>query len=371
MSSPNTNAPIMRINQHSPSTSFNTSTNTTSNLSGIKMVYVGKDQQPVTIMQLEHVTMPAWRKAASFDNLRNTVYTLVESHSVADVMALVASELPIDTGAAFQEAQAAAKLVTKGALDIDYLTPNAFLSSKGKELKFSPEAALADRPADITYFRFQCDLDGPAADGRIQTAGTLSFQYCLRFPQHIYHVNEGKVEEMILSPRKLKGMNPMDKFMENLGTSVYNTPAKKLFQTELEDDTAAASDNGSDNEDASFAGSVAQKDPSAALTTQLLSPKMKLMHGKDETDYRKGYFGPLTFFNTHADFFAIFGANPNMLAANPLITPTGGVKGELRAYSERCKLDVYLNLYSQDYVGNTLVDTALNAQEICRRQTLQ
>jgi len=135
----------------------------------------------------------------------------------------------------------------------------------------------------------------------------------------------------------------------------------------LEDDTAAANDNGSDNEDASVAGSVAQRDPSAALTTQLLSPKMKLMHGKDETDYREGDFGPLTFSNTHADFFAIFGANPNMLAANPLTAPTGGVKGELRAYGERCKLDVYLNLCSQDYVGNTLVDTALNAQEICRR----
>ena len=368
MSNPNTNASIMRINQHSPSTSFNTSTNASaSNLSGMKTVYVGKDQQPVTIMQMEHVTMPAWKKAASFDNLRNTVYTLVEAHSVADVMALVASELPIDTGAAFQEAQAAAKLVAKGALDIDYLTPSAFLSSNGKELRFSPDAVLADRPADITFFRFQCDLDGPATDGRIQTAGTLSFQFCLRFPQHIYHVNEGRVEELISSPRKPKGMNSMDKFMENIGTSAYGTPAKKLFQTELEDG-AEAHGNGSDHDDGTSAtGGVARTDPGVTLTTQLLSPKMKMLHGKDETEFRKGYFGPLTFFNTHADFFAIFGTNPNMLASNPLSAQTVGAKGSLRAYSERCKLDVYLNLCSQDYVGNALVDTALNAQEICRR----
>jgi len=44
------------------------------------------------------------KKAASFDNLRNTVYTLVGAHSVTDVMAIFASELPIDTGAAFQKA---------------------------------------------------------------------------------------------------------------------------------------------------------------------------------------------------------------------------------------------------------------------------
>ena len=126
---------------------------------------------------------------------------------------------------------------------------------------------LADRPADSTYFRFQCDLDGPTADGRIQTASALSFQFCLRFPQHIYRVNEGKVEEMISSLRKPKGTNSMDKFMENLGTSVYSTPAKKLFQTELEDVTAEAHGNGSDNDDvASATGSVARKDPSATLT---------------------------------------------------------------------------------------------------------
>jgi len=122
----------------------------------MKTVYFGKDQQPVTIMQMEHVTLPAWRKAASFDNLRNTVYTLVEAHSVVDVMALViASELPIDTGAAFREAQAAAKMVTDSAFDINNLTPSAFLASEGKHLRFSPAAALADRPEDITFFCFQ------------------------------------------------------------------------------------------------------------------------------------------------------------------------------------------------------------------------
>ena len=53
----------------------------------------------------------------------------------------------------------------------------------------------------------------------------------------------------------------MDKFIENLGTSAYGTPTKKLFQTELEDG-AEAHGNESDHDDgASATGGVAHKDP--------------------------------------------------------------------------------------------------------------
>jgi len=249
----------------------------------MKTVYFGKDQQPVTIMQMEHVTMPAWRKAASFDNFRNTVYTLVGAHSVADVMALIANELPIDTGAAFSEAQAAARMVTDSAFNIDNLTLSAFLASEGKHLNFSPAAALADRPEDITFFCFQYDLDGPAADARIQTAGI-----CLRFPQHFYHVKEGKVEEILSSARKLRNMETMEMFIAELD-STYDTPTKKnLFPAENKDASAL---------DPVSVG-AATKDAGAALAMQSLSPKMKLMYGKDEKEYKKGYYGPLTFFNT-------------------------------------------------------------------------
>ena len=57
-------------------------------------------RQPVSITSVTLCT-PLWKPTA-----------------FADVMALVASELPIDTSAAFQEAKAAAKLIAKGVLDI-------------------------------------------------------------------------------------------------------------------------------------------------------------------------------------------------------------------------------------------------------------
>jgi len=73
----------------------------------------------------------------------------------------------------------------------------------------------------------------------------------------------------------------------------------------------------------------------------------------------------LTFFNTQSDFHAVFGMTPIMLASNP--SSSGGVRAKLCGYGDRCKLNVYLNLCCQDYVGDDIVDAALNAQEVCRR----
>ena len=108
-----------------------------SNLSGMKTVLVGKDQQPVTIMQMAPVNESVWRKAASFDILRNTAHSpLLETHSIADVISLVSNKLPIDTGAAFQESQEVAKMVTGSALRVENLHPSAFLFQRASNLSF-------------------------------------------------------------------------------------------------------------------------------------------------------------------------------------------------------------------------------------------
>ena len=59
ISSTKMNTSSILRNQSSRTTSFST------NLSGMKTVFVGKDQHPVTIMQMAHVNDPAWKKATS------------------------------------------------------------------------------------------------------------------------------------------------------------------------------------------------------------------------------------------------------------------------------------------------------------------
>jgi len=208
----------------------------------MKTVLVGKDQQPVTIMQMASVNKSAWRKAANFDNLRNTGHSLLETHSIVDVISLVSNKLPIDTGAAFQESQEVAKMVMGSALRVENLHPSAFLNSEGKQLKFHPAAMLAERPEDLSYFRFQCELDGLTLDRRVIDTGEFSIQFCLALPQHLFHVKDGSVEEITSSARKVgrkDNRHSMESFMTEL-SDTYSTP-KKLFQSQVHDEDEISS----------------------------------------------------------------------------------------------------------------------------------
>ena len=75
------------------------------------------------------VNKEAWEKSSYFQSLRITVYALVGSHSPAEVTVFVSSELPIDTGAAFQAAQTATKDIMDSMLSIQHLDPVTFPTS--------------------------------------------------------------------------------------------------------------------------------------------------------------------------------------------------------------------------------------------------
>ena len=201
MSSPTMNAASILRNQSSTTTNFST---TSLKLSGMKTVMVGKDQHPVTIMQMAHVNEPTWKKAASFENIFNTAHSLLEAHNVADIMALVANKIPMDTGAAFQEAQSASKRITGDVFNIVNLNPSMFLNSDGKNIKFTPTIKIAERPEDLTYICFQCDLDGSELDRRVTTAREFSFQFCLKFPKHLFHIKDRRTHHVTMEERARK-----------------------------------------------------------------------------------------------------------------------------------------------------------------------
>jgi len=111
----------------------------------------------------------------------------------------------MDTGTAFQEAQAgASKVVMNNVYNIGNLNPSTFLNSDGKTLKFAPTKELSERPEDLTFFRFQCDLDGREIDNRIMMAGDISFQFCHRLPPHLLNVVNNTVEDISVTPKKRK-----------------------------------------------------------------------------------------------------------------------------------------------------------------------
>ena len=113
MSSPTIKALLARI-----STAANSVSSPSSLDNGYKTVYVGKDQHPVSISALDAVSAPAWKKAAGFDELSRVVFSLADTHEVADLVALISQELPIATNVAFQEAHTESVAIMKSAFDI-------------------------------------------------------------------------------------------------------------------------------------------------------------------------------------------------------------------------------------------------------------
>ena len=70
--------------------------------SRMRVIHIGKNSQPVSLPVMASLNSAAWEKSASYQTLRNSVYSLLEAHTVADVVTLVSNELPMDTSAAFQ-----------------------------------------------------------------------------------------------------------------------------------------------------------------------------------------------------------------------------------------------------------------------------
>ena len=119
---PNTNTLAMAIRQCSDGTSSTSTSN-------MRVVDIGKDQQPVIFTSDCFCKFPVLEKSASFETLNDSIDSLVDAHSVADIIALVGNEIPIDTGAFHQEAQSESKLIIDSLLNPMFLDPITFLKS--------------------------------------------------------------------------------------------------------------------------------------------------------------------------------------------------------------------------------------------------
>jgi len=343
MSSPTIKALLARI-----STAANSVSSPSSLDNGYKTVYVGKDQHPVSISALDEVSAPAWKKAAGFDELSRVVFSLADTHEVADLVALISQELPIATNVAFQEAHTESVAIMKSAFDIRNLSAAAFINNAGFVIKLQSED-LDVRPEGIGYFRFHCDLD-PAANDKRVLQPAFNFQFSLKLPQHVYHVNDKRVE-VVGTPRK-----PV---VSGIGSLFAKTPPRNLFGTESEKGDDDSSSSGTDRD-----GTVL---PPAASSSILASPKMRFILDSGGNT-KSGYFGSLDFLESQNAFHSTFGPTPTLLPAHPIKVETL-LKQEFQKYCDRCKLDIYLNLCFQDYVGSDNVDTSLNVQEVSRKIT--
>ena len=67
-------------------------------------VHFGKYHITTFLPKLQPFSDTVWRKKSGFDKLKSTIYGLLKSHSVADLILLIARKVPIETFTAQQEA---------------------------------------------------------------------------------------------------------------------------------------------------------------------------------------------------------------------------------------------------------------------------
>lgn len=122
-------------NTHTLASSLRHNRNSAGISSKSQVVHVCKDHQHINLPMMASMNSDAWKKSASFSSLATTVGSLIESHSVADVISLVSSKLLIDTGSTFRESSSASKLIVDSILSIGFLDLVTWLTSGGNEVK--------------------------------------------------------------------------------------------------------------------------------------------------------------------------------------------------------------------------------------------
>ena len=96
---------------------------------------------------------------------------------------------------------------------------------------------------------------------------------------------------------------------------------------------------------------------------------MMVGSGSPQSALKQGYYGPFDFFDNQANFHAVFGNRPGILCFMPLRTDMADVvKGQLRAFCDKCKLEIFLSITQLDYVGaDSDVDASISTIAVCRQ----
>ena len=96
MSNPNTNALMTMLNG-----AFRKSKPTAA---GFKIVHIGVDRLPVSILDMASLSSKYWQKSTCFDSLANAMRGHMDTLNISDLVTAVSSEIPVDSTTAYVEA---------------------------------------------------------------------------------------------------------------------------------------------------------------------------------------------------------------------------------------------------------------------------
>ena len=134
--------------------------------SNFKVVHLGKDQRPISVMKLATMEDPSWKRGATFNYLEKAMRGQLVHYTMADLVMIVANKLPISTESAMEKAEATGEKLRSELFMVANLEGQLFMDSKGKAKSVTSDE-LDKRPEDLTYFAFMCTVEPQDVDGRI------------------------------------------------------------------------------------------------------------------------------------------------------------------------------------------------------------
>ena len=123
-----------------------------------RTVHFGKYHIPTSLPKLQPVSDTAWRKKAGFDQLTLTIYGLLKLLPAANLIPLIAREVPTETFTAQQEATKVMYKIRRCVFDVNHLQTVVFLNASGKTVNVKSEK-LNDRPRGLTLSWLSCEID--------------------------------------------------------------------------------------------------------------------------------------------------------------------------------------------------------------------
>ena len=76
---------------------------------GFKIVHIGSNRLPVSILAMAPLNGKAWQKQSSFDSLATTMRSHMDNLSIPDLLTVVSTEVPLNTTMSYIEAETVKK----------------------------------------------------------------------------------------------------------------------------------------------------------------------------------------------------------------------------------------------------------------------
>ena len=321
---------------------------------GFKIIYVGKDKYPLSVLEMAPVEADGWKKSAAFESLSSTIRGQMDIHDTADLVSVMSQEMPIDVTTAFMESSTLKSAIISSMTDVCNLTGLSFLNSNGEKAKTLKSCDLKDRPSDLAYIKLVCCLDGSVIDQRV-TQAPVDFQFCLKLPQSSYDTQSGSVIPLS-SPTKTRKNSEMK-------SKSQVSPREKL----IFDPTEAGSDSDEDSNAESPKDATPAKD--GTLSSTPVTPSMSMLIGTPNSNSSiTSFFGDMTFLDDQKVFDDIFGDNPVILSNKPKNASIVNCLPRARIYADKCMLEHFIATCRDDYVGgNDHNSMSKMIHEICKQ----